>query len=75
MAFAKRKRLLVRGNAAAKRHTFHDVDRFRGSIKIIHVLLRVALRVLGPNRYYMLMRYLSHISSLRNQTDMFGRID
>jgi hypothetical protein len=39
------------------------------------VLLRVALRVLGPNRYYMLMRYLSHISSLRNQTDMFGRID
>lgn len=75
MAFARQKRLLVKGNAAAKRHTFHDVDRFRGSIKVIHALLRLALRVLGPNRYYMLMRYVSHISSLRNQAEMFGRVD
>jgi hypothetical protein len=75
MEFAKKRRLLTKGNAAAKRHTFHDVSQFRGAIKIIHLLLRLALRFLGPNRYYMLMRYISHISSLRNQAEMFGRVE
>lgn len=75
MAFARRNRLLTRDNAPAKRHTFHDVGKFGRSVRFIHVLLRLALRVLGPNRYYMLMRYLSYISSLRNQVEMFGRID
>lgn len=75
MAFARRNGLLTRDNAAAKRHTFHDVGKFGRAIRFIHFMLRIALRVLGPNRYYMLMRYLSHISSLRNQVEMFGRVD
>jgi len=28
----------------------------------------MALRVLGPNRYELLMRYLAHIAVLRNQS-------
>lgn len=75
MTFARRNGLLTRDNAAAKRHTFHDVGKFGRAIRFIHFMLRLALRVLGPNRYYMLMRYLSHISSLRNQVEMFGRVD
>lgn len=33
----------------------------------VHKLLKLALRVLGPHKYDMLMRYLAHISVLRNQ--------
>lgn len=73
--FAVRNKLLVRDNAAARRHTFQDVAKFSGPIKFINIMLRIALRVLGPNRYYMLMRYVAHISSLRNQTEIFGKID
>lgn len=75
MEFARSHRLLTRDNAAAKRHTFQDVNKFGRSMRFIQILLRLTLRVLGPIRYYMLMRYLSHISSLRNQVDMFGRVD
>lgn len=74
MDFARKQGLLVRGNAAAKRQTFQDVGKYKRPIRFIHVLLRCALRVLGPNRYYMLMRYLGHISSLRNQVEMFGDV-
>jgi hypothetical protein len=74
MAFARKHGLLVRGNAASKRHTFQDVGKYKGPIRLIHVLLRCALRMLGPNRYYILMRYLGHISSLRNQVEMFGDV-
>jgi len=74
MAFARKNGLLVRTNAASKRHTFQDLGKFSGPIRFIHILLRLALRVLGPNRYYMLMRYIGHISSLRNQAEMFGNV-
>jgi hypothetical protein len=74
MKFARKNGLLVRTNAASKRHTFQDLGKFSGPIRFIHLLLRLALRVLGPNRYYMLMRYIGHISSLRNQAEMFGNV-
>ena len=36
-------------------------------VRALHTLLKSALRVLGPNRYELLMRYLGHITVLRNQ--------
>ena len=35
---------------------------------MVHRLLRLALRILGPNRYELLMRYLAYIAVLRNQS-------
>lgn len=71
--FASRYSLLIPGNAKSKRHIFKDMGAYKSQIRVINVALRVALYVLGPERYFNLMRYLAHISSLRNQVDMFGK--
>ncbi len=73
--FAKRHGLLIKGNMKSKRHIFRDMGAYGLQIKMIEKILRVALFVLGPERYFNLMRYLAHISSLRNQVAMFGKID
>ncbi|KAF3997447.1 glycosyl transferase [Glaciimonas immobilis] len=73
--FAKKNRLLVKGNLSAKRHIFSDMGKYSFSIKILLKLMRISLSILGPERYFNLMRYLVHISSLRNQVDMFGKIN
>jgi hypothetical protein len=39
-------------------------------LRVLHATLRPALRLLGADRYTMLMRYLSYISVLRNQSDV-----
>lgn len=72
--FAKKNGLLVKGNMRSKRHIFRDMGAYSFPIKIIMKLLRTALFILGPERYFNLMRYLAHISSLRNQVDMFGKV-
>ncbi len=33
--------------------------------------LRALLNIIGPSRYFMVMKYLSHISIIRNQKDVF----
>lgn len=73
--FAVRYGLLVKGNARSKRHIFKDMGAYGMQIRIIRRALRVALFLLGPERYFNLMRYLAHISSLRNQVAMFPKID
>ncbi len=42
-----------------------DAGRFGRQAQILKWLFRVALRVLGPNRYFLLMRWLAHASSIR----------
>ena len=69
--FAQRKNLLNKQGQASKRITFKDMGKFGRQEKAIFVLLRLALRVLGPDRYFALMRYMAHISSIRNQKGVF----
>ena len=40
-------------------------------IKFIHGVLRALLFIMGSNRYTLLMKYLSHVSILRNQKNVF----
>ena len=40
--------------------------------RVINTLLRVTLRVLGPDRYTILMKYLEYASVLRNQKDVLS---
>lgn len=41
-------------------------------IRLVHAAMRFVLRLLGPDRYTILMKYLEFASVLRNQKDIFG---
>lgn len=73
MQFGKAHRLVGARNVTFRRNIFRDIESYGLQIKIINKILRLALFVLGPDRYFNLMRYLAHISSLRNQGDIFGK--
>lgn len=64
--FARRKRL-VAGKVAAPKSTWKEFNLTDRRVATVHFALKAALRLLGPNRYELLMRYLSYISVLRNQ--------
>lgn len=69
--FAARHALLGKDGPAPRRETFQDLSSYRREQAIIFMLLRWALRVLGPTRYFNLMRFLGYVSSLRNQGQLF----
>ena len=71
MKFARKHSLVSKNNQSSQRKTFRDVDRYNTQIKLINKMLRFTLFVLGPERYFNLMRYLAHISSLLNQAGLF----
>lgn len=58
---------LVKGKAVAPKSTWKEFNPNDRRVNAVHRLLRWALRLLGPNRYELLMRYLAHISVLRHQ--------
>jgi hypothetical protein len=55
-----------------KQPTFKEIGAYSKSARAISIGLRCVLRVIGPNRYFSLMRYLAYISSIRNQSDVFS---
>ena len=58
---------LVKGKAAPGKSTWKQFNPDDRRVQAVHRMLRLALRVLGPNRYELLMRYLAFISVLRHQ--------
>ncbi len=58
---------LVKGAAPPAKTTWSEFKAEDRRVTAVHRLLRWLLRVLGPNRYELLMRYLAHISVLRHQ--------
>ena len=65
--FARRLRL-VAGKERPQKNTWREFNPRDQRVLAIHRILRTALRVLGPNRYELLMRYLSYIAVLRHQS-------
>lgn len=63
-----RKAKLVAGKAAPAKATWSDFNPRDRRVEALHTLLRFVLRALGPTKYELLMRYLSHITVLRNQS-------
>jgi hypothetical protein len=59
---------LLAGKALPQKATWREFSGTDRRVEAVHALLKLALRLLGPNRYELLMRYLSHISVLRNQS-------
>jgi hypothetical protein len=67
MRLARSKRLVGPKISKAARMTAGDLSRHGLQVRILTFGFKLALRVLGPNRYFLLMRYLAHASSIRNQ--------
>ena len=65
--FARRLRL-VAGKAAPPKSTWKEFNPQDRRVRMVHRGLKLALRLLGPHRYELLMRYLAFISVLRNQS-------
>jgi hypothetical protein len=72
-AFAKFHSLLSAGPSATGHQNFKVASGYRRQQRVISVIFRLLLRALGPDRYFALMRYLGHYSSILNQMDMFER--
>jgi hypothetical protein len=65
--FAKQSNL-VKGIVAPAKSTWNDYNPRDRRVEAVHGLLKLTLRLLGPHKYELLMRYLAFISVLRNQT-------
>ena len=70
-AFAKQLGL-VKGKVQPQKATWKEFDGADRRVEMVHRLLKLALKALGPNRYELLMRYLAHIAVLRNQSIFLG---
>jgi hypothetical protein len=71
--FAQKNGLLKLKKYKLKKLSFKDLSNFSLQTRIFLIILKFILRIIGPERYYSLMRYLGHISSIRNQKSMFSK--
>jgi hypothetical protein len=72
--FAASKGLVKKDLGVLVRPKFSQVGEYSRAINTISFLLRNVLRVIGPNRYFLLMNYMAYISSIRNQRDLFPNL-
>lgn len=63
--FAKRNHLFEKANTPYKREGFSQVENNQGKLKIIYSLMRLVLRVVGPNKFMNLSRLMVYLSSYR----------
>lgn len=67
--FALNKNLISKGYI--RRNNFKDISSFPKIQNFIIYCLKFMLKILGPDKYYMLMRYMAYMSSIQNQSKMF----
>ena len=72
--FAVSQGLAKRNLKVAGRRTFSEIGEYSRAIHMFSFVLRNICRLLGPNRYFLLMRYMAYISSIRNQSGLFPNI-
>ncbi len=59
------------GGVAAQTPSSYNNDPNARPLRLMQSLLRVAFRLLGPERYSKLMVYFGYVSSIRNQKEIF----
>jgi hypothetical protein len=69
----KNKLIDIKIREVQKRQTFKNLGDYKNQEKVLIYGLKILLFILGPNRYYSLMRYLPYISSVRNQKKMISK--
>ena len=72
-AFASVNGLLSFKPAVVAHANFKAASGYARQQRIISTAFRWILQLLGPDRYFTLLRYLSHYSSIFNQTDLLKR--
>lgn len=65
------KRHALGGGPAQETVSSYTAHKHSRAMRFMERVLRLAFRILGPERYGTLMTYLGHISSLRNQREVF----
>ena len=70
--WAKARKVFSR-RESSKLYTSKSYSKSDPRVRLVQRMLRLALRLLGADRYTMLMKYLSYISILRNQGDVLGK--
>jgi len=73
--YAQANRLLTRGTAVVGPHTFKAQSGYSRQQALIGRLFRAVLRLLGPDRYFLLLRYLGNYTSILNQSDIGRAFD
>lgn len=71
--WAKKNHLQDHQETAGK-YNRHTMNRADPKVRLVNFMLRLTLRLLGADRYTVLMKYLAHVSVLRNQRDVIGDI-
>lgn len=69
-----RQNCLQGGQDSAARYNRKTYNRSDWKVRIVNAMMRLTLRLLGADKYTMLMKYLAYVSSLRNQRDVFGDV-
>jgi hypothetical protein len=69
--FALARGLVGKKYQISKRETFKEIGSHSTAAGVIAIGLRFVLRLIGPNRYFSLMRYLAYVSSIRTQANLF----
>lgn len=67
LRLARAQRLIGPSVKKARRWTASERGQFGWQARLLDGLFRLALRILGPNRYFLLMRYLAQAASIRSQ--------
>lgn len=62
------RRGLVKDKVQPRKATWKEFRPTDRRVAAVHFVLKLTLKLLGPNRYELLMRYLAHIAVLRNQS-------
>ena len=70
--FGERKGLVSKKLKPMRRQDFKSMDDYALQLKVIYFALRIVLKVVGPVRYFALMRLLPQLSSIRNQERVIG---
>jgi hypothetical protein len=59
---------LVKGKVQPQKATWKEFNGTDKRVQMVHRLLKLTLKAIGPNKYELLMRYLAFIAILRNQS-------
>lgn len=65
-----KQRHLGSGKDTVSKYGRRNYDASDVRLRVVNMLLRLSLRILGPDRYTILMKYLEYASVLRNQKDI-----
>ncbi|MEX2156181.1 MAG: hypothetical protein WD773_05020 [Gemmatimonadales bacterium] len=70
-AFARKNHLFERGTSAYVSNTYSDMPSHKTAFALVYFVMRMILRVLGPNRFANFSRLLVYLSSYRQNRELW----